>query len=190
MSEVPHYLFGLDNSDDQTREPKLKTRPSMGENVPNSDPDSPVPAVSSSFRSTSSSTLLSPPMMPSIPELPPVKKKPQNQVPVVESKENRVETFMETSSKPMPVYYVPGMVPPENIPVQIRAPYVQQFHAPTGQVPVGFNPHVPSMSQVIGATPMATVNPYGMNQPVYYRVRNAYSGMVVSGGDDRQVNGS
>ncbi|KAL6990931.1 hypothetical protein U1Q18_009052 [Sarracenia purpurea var. burkii] len=218
MSEVPDYLFGLDSSDDQTREPNLKTRPSMGENVPNSDPGSPAPAVSSPFRSTSSSFLLVPPVMPSIPELPPVKTKPQNPVPVVEPKEARVETFMEASdpppiqqpgyggnqmwqyvsdhhypgsgSKPMPVYYVPGTVPPENIPVQIRGPYVQQFHAPTGQVPVGFNPHVPGMSQVIGATPMAAVNPYGMNQPVYYGVRNAYSGMVVPGGDDRQVNGS
>ncbi|GFZ03141.1 octicosapeptide/Phox/Bem1p family protein [Actinidia rufa] len=228
MSEVPDYLFGLDNSDDQTRDPKSKTRPGLSETVSNSDPGSPAPVVYSPFCSTSSS--LGPASMPSIPELPPVKSKTTPSL-VVDPKEAQVETFMETSDprviqqsgytgnptwhyvpdphypgptmKHMPVYYVPGMGPPENAPphsVQIRAPYVQvqSFPPPPGEVAVGYHHIVPGMGQVIGGRPVGPINPYamsarvitdGMNQPVYYGMRTACPGMVGPGGEDPQLSG-
>ncbi|KAB5560520.1 hypothetical protein DKX38_005477 [Salix brachista] len=100
----------------------------------------------------------------------------------------------------MPVYYVQGTIPPGN--VQIRSPYVQQFPIGTGQMPVRYHQTVQGMGQVYnGMTmrPVAAMDPYdgarmvsdGVNQQVYYGVRNAstgmvqgYSGMVMPGGDD------
>ncbi|KAK1557240.1 hypothetical protein Q3G72_020918 [Acer saccharum] len=147
LSEVPDYLFGLENSDEpQTREPKLKMRPILHENVSVSDPGSPAPVVSSPFCSTSSA-----PIVPTMPDLPPVKTKPDNPVPVMESKQSgqvdgfttATETVVEPqtvqqtgySGQPMwhyvpesrysgptvsqmPVYYIPGQVQPGNPPVQ------------------------------------------------------------------------
>ncbi|PSS24701.1 Actin cytoskeleton-regulatory complex protein [Actinidia chinensis var. chinensis] len=187
MSEVPDYLFGLDSSDDQARDLKSKTQPGVSETVSSSDPGSPAPVVSSPFCSTSSS--LAPVSMPSIPELPPIKTKP-NPSPVVDPKEARVETFMETSEppviqqsgyagnpmwhyapgltmKPVPVYYMPGTGRIENAPpqpVQIKVPYVQvqSFPAPPGQIQAGYHPIFPGMGQVIGGRPVGPVNPYAM----------------------------
>ncbi|KAL2467229.1 Octicosapeptide/Phox/Bem1p family protein [Abeliophyllum distichum] len=59
VSEVPDYLFGLDNSDDAIRESKLRNKNHLNDNVSFSDPGSPAPVVSSPFCSTSSS--LAPP---------------------------------------------------------------------------------------------------------------------------------
>lgn len=147
VSEVPDYLFGLDNSEDTQPprgEPKLKNRLVLQDNVSVSDPGSPAPVVSSPFCSTSSSV----PSVPSIPNLPPVKTKPDNPAPVQESKETQMEGFQETVHElpqsqptgypgnptlhyvtdprysghavhPMPVYYVhQGPVQPGNVPVQ------------------------------------------------------------------------
>ncbi|KAG5516692.1 hypothetical protein RHGRI_037435 [Rhododendron griersonianum] len=222
MSEMPDYLFGLDSSDDQIRDPKPKIR---SENIPDSDPGSPNPVASTPFCSTSSS--LAPPGMPSIPELPPVKTKSDEPVRVVDPKEDLVETFMDTGEtfmrvnepvtgysgnstwhyvsdphyptqglKQVPVYYVPNSVPQNNVP----ASYVQSYPVPSGQIPIALHHNYSGMGQVYGggARPMAAVNPYvmatrvipeGLNQAMYYGMRNGYPGMAVPGGEELQVNG-
>lgn len=90
----------------------------------------------------------------------------------------------------IPVYYVPGPVQPGNIPVQsipLRAPYIHPFPVPPNQLPVGYPP-VSSIGQVYsGLRPVMSVDPNelsaaarvvteGMNQPMYYGIRN--SGVV------------
>lgn len=227
VSEVPDYLFGLDNSDDAPRESnsKLRIKSILSETHPGSDPGSPAPVVSSPFYSASSS--LAPPSMPGIPDLPPVRTKLVNPVQISEpSKEAPVEGGVEGgetvvpqqtgyTSNPMwhypsptvqsvPFYYVSGPVRAGNVPVQpvpIGAPYVQQISVPPGQVPLGFNHPVSSLGQVYGgggARSIPAVDPMsgrivteGVNQPIYYGVRNAgvvptYQGMVVSGAEDIQ----
>lgn len=236
VSEVPDYLFGLDNSDDiqaLPRESKLKTRTALAENVSVSDPGSPAPAITSPFCSTSSG-----PSVPAIPDLPPVKTKPDKSIPPVEVKDNPPEGFADViepavpqsggyAGNPMwhynpdshypgqpvhqiPVYYVPGPVPPGNMPVQsvpVRPQYVPQYPGPPGQIPVGFRHPGPGMGQVYGGAiravgpmegydmPMRVVSD-GMNQQVYYGVRTtgmvqAYPpGMVVPAGEEFQGNGS
>ncbi|XP_027346776.1 uncharacterized protein LOC113858359 [Abrus precatorius] len=159
VSEVPDYLFGLDNSEEShhhhhQREPRPKDRFVLHDNVSNSDPGSPAPVVSSPFCSTSSA-----PCVPSMPNLPPVKTKPETPVPDMDSKENKIEpetggqsqpnpyasnpvvhyppeaAYSGHSIPPVPVFYVPGPVQPGTVPVQpvpMQAPYpyVQQpFHA-------------------------------------------------------------
>ncbi|KAL5772585.1 hypothetical protein ACOSP7_012191 [Xanthoceras sorbifolium] len=181
VSEVPDYLFGLENYEEpQPREPKLKMRPILHENVSVSDPGSPAPVVSSSFCSTSSATIAPSNM----PDLPPVKTKPDNPAPVMESKQSgQVDglTAIETvgpqtvqqtaySGQPMwhyvpescypgpavqqrPVYYVPGGVQPGNPTVQsvpIQAQYVHQYQVPGGQIPVGYHQPVQGSGQVYG----------------------------------------
>ncbi|XP_039016352.1 uncharacterized protein LOC120146943 [Hibiscus syriacus] len=184
VSEVPDYLFGLDNSDEvQPRGPKLGTRQQLHDNVSVSDPDSPAPVVSSPFCSTSSA-----PVVPSMPDLPPVKTKPDNPEPVFESKHNQTESFVEQpvsqpttySANPplwhyvpdshypapppvqqIPIYYVPGPVQPGNPqvhPVQIRPQFVQQYPISTGQIPVGYHQPVPGMGQAY--RPVTVVDHY------------------------------
>ncbi|KAF9683485.1 hypothetical protein SADUNF_Sadunf04G0018500 [Salix dunnii] len=222
ISEVPDYLFGLENSD----ETKHKSRFVMSDNVSASDPGSPAPVVSSPYCSTSSVV----PAVPSILELPLIKTKPDNPDPIaLQEKQTPVQGYSEQIEAPpltqptgypgnpvmhyipdscyssapvqqMPVYYVQGTIPPGN--VQIRSSYVQQFPIPTGQMPVRYHQAVQGMGQVYnGMTmrPVAAMDPYdgarmvsdGVNQQVYYGVRNAstgmaqgYPGMVMPGGDD------
>ncbi|KAL4368336.1 hypothetical protein GQ457_05G029710 [Hibiscus cannabinus] len=202
VSEVPDYLFGLDNSDEvQTRGPKLGTRQLLHDNVSASDPGSPAPVVSSSpYCSTSSA-----PVAPSMPDLPPVKTKPDKPEPGFESKQNQTESFVEQtvpqptaySGNPppwhyvqdphypappvqqIPVYYVqPGN--PQVQPVQIRPQFVQQYPISTGQIPVGYHQPVPGVGQAYRAVtqvdpydPALRVGPDGVKQPIYYGVRNA-----------------
>ncbi|KAL3522151.1 hypothetical protein ACH5RR_014985 [Cinchona calisaya] len=230
VSEVPDYLFGLDNSDDTGAAPsresqaKLRSKSILSETHPGSDPGSPAPMVSSPFCSTSS--WLAPPHERAIPDLPPVKTKPFNPVQISEpGKDGPVEGVVEggdpivsqqtgyTSNQmwhypgpamqPVPVYYVPGPVRSGNVPVQqvqLGAPYVQQIPLPPGQVPLGFNHPITSLGQVYGGgqRPITAVDPMsgrvvteGLNQPVYYGVRNGgmvptYPGMVVSGAEEIQ----
>lgn len=152
LSEVPDYLFGLDNSEEANREPRLKDRPVFADNVSASDPGSPAPIVSSPFCSTSSV-----PGVPPVPSLPPVKTKLENPVP---ERENRIEaetgghpspnpnmypgnTLSHShpvihytpeaaysgaghSPQPVPVYYISAPVQPGTVPVQpvpMQAPY-------------------------------------------------------------------
>ncbi|KAL3615031.1 hypothetical protein CASFOL_040692 [Castilleja foliolosa] len=186
VSEVPDYLFGLDNSDDA---PKIRNKNIINDNVSMSDPGSPAPFVSSPFCSTSSS--LAP-----IPDLPPVKTKPVNPVQVVEQEESEIlvhEKMVSQSTgyagspmwhypnpavQPMPaVYYMPGNhVQPGSAsvqPVQIRAPVLQHYPVGPGQAPFGY----PGVGQVYGAG----MRPYEMppriitdntGQAVYYGARN------------------
>ncbi|KAK8489538.1 hypothetical protein V6N11_066326 [Hibiscus sabdariffa] len=184
VSEVPDYLFGLDNSDEvQTRGPKLGTRQLLHDNVSASDPGSPAPVVSSSPYCSTSSAPVAPPM----PDLPPVKTKPDKPESGFESKQNQTEGFVEQpvqqptaySGNPppwhyvpdphypappvqqIPVYYVPGPVQPGNPqvqPVQIRPPFVQQYPISTGQIPVGYHQPVPGVGQAYRA--VTQVDPY------------------------------
>ncbi|KAJ6725102.1 OCTICOSAPEPTIDE/PHOX/BEM1P [Salix viminalis] len=159
VSEVPDYLFGLENSDEGNipREPKVKSRFVMNDNVSASDPGSPAPVVSSPYCSTSSVV----PAVVSIPDLPPVKIKPDETTRVKQSPVEGYSEPMETQPitqptgypsnqfmhyipdsrhsggpvQQMPVYFVPGTIPPGNVPVhpvQIRAPYVQQYPGSNG----------------------------------------------------------
>ncbi|MED6144389.1 hypothetical protein PIB30_015173 [Stylosanthes scabra] len=172
VSEVPDYLFGLDNSEEtpSNRELRHKDRPGLY-----SDPGSPAP-VASHFSSTSSV-----PCVPSIPNLPPVKTKLANPAPEVESKEIQIEaepgpppqpqpntypgntvmhyaadaSYPGHSVQPVPVYYFPGPVQPGTLPVHMQAPYpyVQQpyHHAVVpGQVPVSYHQLVPGSGQTYG----------------------------------------
>ncbi|XP_022886305.1 uncharacterized protein LOC111402316 [Olea europaea var. sylvestris] len=165
VSEVPDYLFGLDNnSDDAIRDSKLRNKNLMNDNVSFSDPGSPAPVVSSPFCSTSSS--LAPPSTPGIPDLPPVRTKPVNPNPLpVEPRESQaIEGVAEVVTDKMgppisgyagapiwhcpgqtvqhvpAVYYVPGPAPQLGSnpfpPVPIRTQYIQQFPLAPGQVPV------------------------------------------------------
>ncbi|KAB1227761.1 hypothetical protein CJ030_MR1G028908 [Morella rubra] len=224
VSELPDYLFGLDNAEEtQPRDPKIKSRYMLGDNVSNSDPGSPAPVVPSPFCSSSSA-----PCVPPIPNLPPVKTKSYNP----EAKENQTDGFAETgepplshstgfpgnpmlhyipdssySLQPAPVYYVPSAVPPGNVPVQpisIRASYLQQYSAVPGQVPVSYHHHVSGLGQMYGGAggmrPVAAayepydmtarVVPDGVNQQVFYGVRNPgmvpMYNMVGPGGEDSQ----
>ncbi|KAI3466623.1 hypothetical protein Pfo_023286 [Paulownia fortunei] len=214
VSEVPDYLFGLDNSDDALKEgTKIKNKNILNDNISISDPGSPAPIVSSPFCSTSSS--LAPPSLHVIPDLPPVKTKPVNTVQVVESEmvnEKMVPQATGYSGGPMwhypnpavqsmpAVYYVPGShVQAGNAsvqPVQIRAQFVQPYPIAPSQVPIGFA----GVNQVYGAG----VRPYEMpariitdnaSQALYYGARNmavvpgSYPGMMISGGEEMQGSG-
>lgn len=201
ISEVPDYLFGLDNSDEN---PKAKTRTLLSENVSMSDPGSPAPVVSSPFCSTSSA-----PIVPSMPDLPPVKTKPDSPEPVMDYKQSPVGEFMEQPvSQPtgytgspmwhyvpeshysapapiqqMPYYYVPRPAPAGTAPiqsVQMPAQYVQHYPVQPGQIPLGYSQPVPGMGQVYMRTmpmdhqdPKLRVVPDAGNQQMYYGVRNA-----------------
>ncbi|CAI9787910.1 unnamed protein product [Fraxinus pennsylvanica] len=190
VSEVPDYLFGLDNSDDAIRESRLKNKNLLNDNVSFSDPGSPAPVVSSPFCSTSSS--LAPPSTPRIPDLPPVRTKPvnPNPVPAVEHKysqtiEGVTEVVTDKMSHPQSgfagapiwhypiqtmqhvrtpaVYYVPGPVQSGSNPfppVPIRTQYIPQNPLAPGQVPVGY----PQSQPVTGVNQVygAGVMPYEM----------------------------
>jgi hypothetical protein len=208
LSELPDYLFGLDNSDEtQPRDPKIRsTRQVLSENVSNSVPGSPATVVASPFCSTSSA-----PSVQSILNLPPVKTKPDNSDPVVEHKENQVEGFVETGEpsilqptgypgNPMihyisdprypghtvqhvpTVYYIPGPVQPGNVPVQpvhMQAPYVHQYSTGPGQIPLGYHHLGPGVGQVYN----------GGMRPVTATTFDPYdvSGRVVSDGVNQQA---
>lgn len=207
VSEVPDYLFGLDNSDDQ---PKSKTRLNTVDTVSiNSDPGSPNPVMPSPFCSTSSS------LAPPIQDLPSVKVNPSVSGPKMENP--NVENFIHQqpdhqsmwhyvpeaqyppqSLQHIPVYYVPGPVQQGNVP---NAPYIQSFPQPLpGQLPMGYNQTTSGMGQIygVGPRPVTMVDQHGMpsrvisenmnQQQVFYR--NPYTGMVMQGGDDMAVMGS
>lgn len=168
VSEVPDYLFGLDNQDDsltQSREPKSKSRFNFNpsENVPASDPGSPSPVVPSA-------TCVS-----SMPNLPPVKTRLDTQSPRAEPVDKTPENFEPppismpfsqpagfpnnptmhyypgtnyTGHQPV-VYLLPGQIQPGNVPVQhipmqSPAPYLQQYQpVGGGQVPLAYHHHHP-----------------------------------------------
>ncbi|KAL8107859.1 uncharacterized protein LOC141670818 [Apium graveolens] len=209
VSEVPDYLFGLENSDDPSRESKSKT-----------DLGSPAPVVSSPFCSTSSG--LGPTYTTPVPDLKPVKTKPE--IPVSEPKQGAFQEvtdsndpkfvqpgygdnamwnygpggqYLNPGGQHMPVYYLPGSVPPpgtvglQQVPMQ--AQYVQRYSVGHNQIPVGLHQQVQGMGQVYARER----NPYDIRrtpsgvgqQEVYYEVGNAaaipmYSRMVAPGGEE------
>ncbi|KAK7400465.1 hypothetical protein VNO78_11673 [Psophocarpus tetragonolobus] len=198
VSEVPDYLFGLDNSEEsQHREPRPKDRPALQDSVSLSDPGSPAPVSSSPFCSTSSS-----PCVPSLPNLPPVKTKLSNPLPDSDPKGNHIEpepeaqpninpnpnlypgnpvvhyppeaAYSSHSVNPVPLFYVTSPVRPGTVPVPMQTPYpyVQQpYHAVVQpQVPIGYHPMVPGSGQVYGAgvRHMAPLQPYSPSAAVVH----------------------
>ncbi|XP_038883339.1 uncharacterized protein LOC120074323 [Benincasa hispida] len=174
VSEVPDYLFGLDNQDDTSthlREPKSKTRFNLNpsENVSVSDPGSPSPVVPSAT------------CVNSMPNLPPVKTRPDTPSPSAEPVDKTPENCEPPSipfsqppgfpNNPMMhyfpgtnypghhqpvVYLLPGQIPPGNVPVQhipiqTQPQYVQQFPpVGGGQVPLAYHHPVTMAGQVYG----------------------------------------
>nr|GLL24041.1 uncharacterized protein LOC109158953 [Ipomoea trifida] len=203
ISDAPDYLF--DNLDDRPREFRLKNKKLLQDNVSNSDPGSPAPVVSAP-------SLTVPPTVTVMPDLPPVKTKPDKPVPTVESVSEPVpqqsvypgspfSQYSRPQVQPVPVYYVTaGPFQPGN-PMPIGAPYIQpQFAVRQGQVPVGFSHPVSSIAQVqdggVGQ-PKALDNHEmsqrvatdGVNLPMFHGVRNAgispsYAGAVAAGGEE------
>jgi len=197
VSEVPDYLFGLDNSEEtHPRDPRPKDRPVLQDNVSVSDPGSPAPVVSSPYCSTSSA-----PCVPSLPNLPPVKTKLSNPVPDSDSKENSIESETEPQPNlnhnlypgnpvvhypqepaysahtvnPVPVFYVPGPVRQGTVPVPLQQtpyPYVQQpYHAVMpSQVPMGYHHLIPGSGQVYGAgvRQVTPLQPYNPSSPMVH----------------------
>lgn len=193
VSEVPDYLFGLDNSDDPTR---LKTRRVLNDNASNSDPGSPAPLASSPFCSTSSG--LGPTYMAPIPDLRPVKTRPEMQV--FEPKQGTVQEVSESMEpkfiqqpgygdspmwqygpggqfpnpgvQNMPMYYLQGSVPqPGNVGIQqvpMQGQFVQRYSAGHNQIPMGLQQQVPGMGQVPGVGQVyareRTMNPYDVRR--------------------------
>uniref|UniRef100_A0A803LL41 PB1 domain-containing protein n=1 Tax=Chenopodium quinoa TaxID=63459 RepID=A0A803LL41_CHEQI len=158
VSEVPDYLFGLESSDEPPQPPaKFRNRSGLAEPNPGSAPGSPA------FGSASAA--------PSMPNLPPVKTKPEKtnmhsvddggepvhvSGPVWSHNVNPSSPYRAhaVQQQPVPVYYVqapgsgPGMIPSHRNVVPVSVPI--QGHQ-------GLS---------------------GMNQPVYYGVNNG--GMVAT----------
>ncbi|KAH7569020.1 hypothetical protein JRO89_XS06G0090000 [Xanthoceras sorbifolium] len=210
VSEVPDYLFGLENYEEpQPREPKLKIRPILHENVSVSDPGSPAPVVSSSFCSTSSATIAPSNM----PDLPPVKTKPDNPAPVMESKQSGQvdgltdietvgpQTVQQTAYSGQPMWhYVPESCYPG--PAYNKGPFIM-FRVESNPEILQYSPfqfrhstftniRFPEAKYPSGMRVFPTE---GMNQQqVYYGVRNpgfapaypGYPGMMIPGGEELQ----
>ncbi|KAK8488227.1 hypothetical protein V6N13_120034 [Hibiscus sabdariffa] len=184
VSEVPDYLLVPENSDEvQVRDPKLRTRQLLHEDVSVSDTSSPAAALESFAEQPVAQPIAysGSPMLHYISEshysAPP---NPIQQIPI-------------------PIYYDPGPVQSVNPPfqpVQIEAQYVQQYPVPAGQMPMGYPQLVPGVGQVY--RPVTYVDPYdpalrvapdSVNQPVYYGYRNSgpvlvHPGMVSQGGGE------
>ncbi|KAK9156075.1 hypothetical protein Sjap_003555 [Stephania japonica] len=178
ISEVPDYLFGLDNSDESREVHKPpKNRPIQSDNVPGSDPGSPAPPITPSQYCSTSSAL----GVPSMPDLPPVRTKPPEQVnpnpnpnPVLDMKESPMSHgFGEAVGDPNQAGFVqqrggysggnpiwhyvsephyPGQ-PVQPMPVYYMAGHVSGGTIPvhTGPVPMSYLPRYPG--QVSGQVP-------------------------------------
>ncbi|PQM33201.1 uncharacterized protein Pyn_14177 [Prunus yedoensis var. nudiflora] len=206
VSEVPDYLFGLDNSEHTHSRGEFKPKPRtvLQDNVSASDPGSPpAPVISSPFCSTSSV-----PSIPSMPSLPPVKTRPDSNQRRLSCAVPQATGFSANPGvhyipdpnypghvvRSVPVYYYPSPVPPANVqvqPVPVRSQFVHQQYP--GQIPVGYHNQIPGMGQVYGGglRPVGGLDPYdvsarvvsdgGVNQhqqQVYYGVRNPNAAMV------------
>ncbi|CAI0431139.1 unnamed protein product [Linum tenue] len=210
VSEVPDYLFGLENSDENQQQGKLRNKFIFNDSVSASDPGSPAPVVSSSpYCSTSS---VAAPPTPVKTKLDPVDPRRQVSEPIPEAQLQPQqppagyamhyipESQYSGPAAPVqhiPVYYVPGQ---GNVPVQqvqYRPQYVQQYSVQPGQMQgVGYHQVQPGMGQqvqggmgqVYGAMRPA-MDPYegarmvsdGMNQQVYYGVMGGNAVMTGQG---------
>lgn len=209
VSEVPDYLFGLDNFDEtapphelRDRDPRAKIRREVSTL---SDPGSPRRDVPSPYGSTSSA----PVMRSSTPELqPPVQIKPESLEPVSTPKSDPKpeQVIQQGNHHPVnsqwqyapgpqvhyqsPVYYVPGSVQQGNHmvqqgnhmvqPVQMPGQYLPQYH----HVPMGYH-HQPQPHQIPGPVPVPGQVYGGTVRPVMMAVdgvnRTAYYGMKTPG---------
>ncbi|GAA0160941.1 hypothetical protein LIER_39132 [Lithospermum erythrorhizon] len=213
ISDMPDYLFGLDQSDDPTREINLQMNKNVviDENVSALDPGSPNPSLVNV-----------------LPDLPSIKTKlcnPVTNVRVLEANDSPVEEGVKMTEpiilnqteyignskwnnldpvvQPVPVYYVPTQMQPATIRVPfvqpIQASFVQPYSLDSSQVPVGFAPPTPAgLRKVYGGlgpppTPItrAISDGFDKNPIMYYGVRNAglvptYPNVIVSGGEDLQ----
>ncbi|XP_021719526.1 uncharacterized protein LOC110687218 [Chenopodium quinoa] len=153
ISEVPDYLFGLESSDEPPQPPaRFRNRSGLADPNPGSAPGSPA------FGSASSA--------PSMPNLPPVKTKPEKtnlhsvddggesvhvSGPVWSQNVNPSSPYpahaVQQQQQPVPVYYVqapgsgPGMIPHRNVvpvSVPIQGQYMAQYGPGPVQVPVGY----------------------------------------------------
>ncbi|XP_021726308.1 uncharacterized protein LOC110693501 [Chenopodium quinoa] len=152
VSEVPDYLFGLESSDEPPQPPaKFRNRSGLAEPNPGSAPGSPA------FGSASAA--------PSMPNLPPVKTKPEKtnmhsvddggepvhvSGPVWSHNVNPSSPYRAhaVQQQPVPVYYVqapgsgPGMIPSHRnvvpVSVPIQGQYMTQYGPVPVQVPVGY----------------------------------------------------
>ncbi|XP_021815433.1 uncharacterized protein LOC110757974 [Prunus avium] len=171
VSEVPDYLFGLDNSDETHSRGEFKPKPRtvLQDNVSASDPGSPAPVISEGEGDRQTR-----------------KKK--------KFIDGDIAIWLPGHVvRSVPVYYYPGQVPPANVqvqPVPVRSQFVHQQYP--GQFPVGYHNQIPGMGQVYGGglRPVGGLDPYdvsarvvsdGVNQhqqQVYYGVRNPNAAMV------------
>ncbi|KAI4368188.1 hypothetical protein MLD38_016774 [Melastoma candidum] len=207
VSEVPDYLFGLDNSEEnQSRgDPKQRTRAAQPEHVLGSDPGSPALPVPSMLNCATAPS----PNIPTMPDLPPVKTRPEIPVPKSEMKDAPGHTYggtgeailaqqagyaMNTAAHyplsahyatpipPMPVYYIPSQVPSGNMPVQpmmTRLPYVPQYATSMGQqLPVGYQQQLHGGNQVYAGAGRPPMAMEGGNANVSPQV---YYGMAGGG---------
>ncbi|KAE8696765.1 putative cyclin-D6-1-like [Hibiscus syriacus] len=102
----------------------------------------------------------------------------------------------------IPVYYVRGSAQPGNPPfqpIQVQAQYIQQYQVSSGQIPIGYHQPATGVGQVY--RPVTSVDPYdaalrvapdGVNQPLYYGVRNfgpgpVYPGVASHGGEELTI---
>ncbi|KAK9706621.1 hypothetical protein RND81_07G139800 [Saponaria officinalis] len=175
VSEVPDYLFGLDNSDETVT--KLRNRVGLGDGVPGSDPGSPA------FGSSSSVSQL--------PSLPPVKTKLENPNP----NQNPVEMGEPVSQQSGGQVWGPGSNPGSPYPVH---------HAPVQSIPVYYvqagpgqglvqhrTPHLQPVQmtvQVPGPIPGHFVQQYGQG-PVQMPVGYPGSGPIYGAGPMRPIGG-
>lgn len=187
FSEVPDHFFGFDINSD---EPKLKTQPLLQQTETLAGPD-PVSAVrNESFTFSSMSSV---PTLPLMPNLKPVKTKPDKPAPFFEKQKNFPETvetpakqaveyspcstfmhspcspFMHNVSDPQYLDHVVQAIPVYYVsgpaqPVQIRAQYVQPY--PAGMCPISmvYPGWVPTMDQVCNAPLMPVMAQDGMEQ--------------------------
>ncbi|KZV55200.1 hypothetical protein F511_12787 [Dorcoceras hygrometricum] len=191
VSEVPDYLFGLDNSDDAMKDVnRMKTRIFLKESTPISDPGSPAPVVSSRFGSTSPPPDAAPSSAAQvISDLSPVRTKPINPVQAVEpTKETQVMQEMVNEEmdpqcsgtpiwhypspvvQPVPaVYYVPGGHIPTGVqPVPLPGQFLQPFQVASNQVVYGAG-----MTQYEMPFRILSEN---STQPMYYAARKPGTG--------------
>ncbi|XP_031121056.1 uncharacterized protein LOC116024302 [Ipomoea triloba] len=216
VSEVPDYLFGLENADEPplSRMKNNNNKHLFHETASNSEPGSPAPAVSSSpFCSTSSA--LATPNVAVMPDLPPVKTKPDQQLPRATSIETTTGEnpnpgppqqpgypgspywhYPGPQVQPMPIYYVPGVGPVQAAagshpphPIPQRGQYVQPFQVIPGQVPVGLPQQVSSIGPVYGGMrPVMSLESHEINQAVLYGARNGGTvpGYSSAGGEEME----
>ncbi|CAN6457805.1 unnamed protein product [Victoria cruziana] len=177
VSEVPDYLFGFDHPEGMDRDdgvqrpaahPKSKLRPIGGDQASASDPGSPAPPATPQHISTPTSAISVPP----IPDLPPLKIKPEDDPPAVpptgapEPPSPALEGFPNLSfSHQWP--YLPESHYPAANPLVSPMPV---YYIPAGAVPFSYGqPMVPTNAIPPASLPLPTVLLSRVSQGQVYR---------------------